>query len=91
MSEPFLEEQLRRIKRMTERIVEARNRQDELSRQIERQQEIRWQQAHAGFDSAVLRNTVRPDSQYQYERKDEHERAAHQPPRRRSTVVRRHR
>ena len=35
MSQPFLEEQLRRIRQMSECIVEARNRQDELAKVIE--------------------------------------------------------
>jgi hypothetical protein len=44
MSEPFLEEQLRRIRQMSARISEARNRQQEVSREIERKRE----QRHAG-------------------------------------------
>ena len=36
MSEPFLEEQLRRIRKMSERISEAHNRQHEIAEIIER-------------------------------------------------------
>jgi len=41
MSQPFLEEQLRRIRQMTARIAEARERQHELSERIEREIEDR--------------------------------------------------
>jgi hypothetical protein len=41
MSEPFLEEQLRRIRQMSARISEARDRQQALSKEIEREREQR--------------------------------------------------
>jgi hypothetical protein len=83
MSEPFLEEQLKRIRQMSARIGEARSRQQELSKEIERERE----QRHSGPLENVHDFRARPAEQLERP----HEGADDRPARRRPARARRHR
>lgn len=80
MSEPFLEEQLRRIRQMSERISDARRREDELSKLIERN---RCREHSNPFDDIRDFRAETPDSR---EQRPHH--ANDRPPRRRAAHTR---
>ena len=88
MSEPFLEEQLRRIRLMTERIAEARSRQQELSRQIERERVHRYDREHRSVNGANAPAELSA-ARDEHERKHARHRAAEPLVRRRASAVRR--
>lgn len=83
MPEPFLEEQLKRIRQMTERIAEARSRQHELSERIERDRE------HQRPNPLADVRDFRTETHNEHERKREYD--DDRPVRRRSADVRRRR
>jgi len=84
MSEPFLEEQLRRIRLMTERIAEARSHQQELSRQIESERVHRYDREHRALNVAAAEFSAARD---EHERK--HMRTSEPLVRRRASAGRR--
>jgi hypothetical protein len=75
MSEPFLEEQLRRIKQMSEAISEARSRQHELSQLIERERKQRGRPSLADVQGRSA--DTRGDEEQPNEA--DHRRARHRP------------
>jgi hypothetical protein len=58
MSEPFLEEQLRRIRQMSARISEASSHQREVSESIEREHERRYRSRTAALKERVPHSTA---------------------------------
>jgi hypothetical protein len=84
MSEPFLEEQLRRIRQMSARITEARSRQHELSESMVRDRE---QRHFSPADDVRDRRALPRGEQHE----QEHDHAEDRPVRRRSAAARRRR
>jgi hypothetical protein len=95
MSEPFLEEQLRRIRLMTERIAEARTRQQELSRQIEldrvRRRDRENHRENRSMGPVDAPRELGSAARHEHERETAHDRAAEPVARRRASTVRRRR
>jgi hypothetical protein len=91
MSEPFLEEQLRRIRLMTERIAQARTRQQELSRQIELDRVRRRDREDRSVGPVDAPRELGSAARHEHERETAHDRAAEPVARRRASTVRRRR